>query len=177
VARGLEMRSRMPDRALVQVLLEAIPSAALLLGGDGRVLARNTRATQRHAGLVMVPYSDVVVGDRWQVHHVVGSGLLVVVEREGKALEWLSVLQSRWQLTAREAEVLGILAEGASNESISLRIGCSVRTVEGHVSRVLEKSRLGSRASLVAAAWAASLELQALQQWGCDHQPAQFPQG
>lgn len=163
--------------ALIQALLEAIPTAAALVDHDGRVRAANEVAQTRFPGLSAVPFSDLIVGDRWRVHHVVGSGLLVVVEQPECAVRWLTLLEARWNLTPREVEVLAILAEGAGNEAIALRLGCSVRTIETHVSRVLEKSGQGSRAALIAAAWATSLEVQARSQWSDNHRPAERRHG
>lgn len=48
-------------------------------------------------------------------------------------------------LTAREREVLGCLAEGMSNKQIARALGISVRTVTVHVSNVLRKSGAASR--------------------------------
>jgi DNA-binding CsgD family transcriptional regulator len=166
----MELGSFMTD-ALLQTLLEAIPTAAALVDENGQVRAANELARRRFPGLTAVPHSDLVVGDRWRVHHVVGSGLLVVVELLAAELRWLTLLEARWKLTPREVEVLAVLAEGLSNEAISLRLCCSTRTVETHVSRLLEKSRQGSRAALIAAAWAVSLEVQARSQWGRDDGP------
>jgi DNA-binding CsgD family transcriptional regulator len=42
-------------------------------------------------------------------------------------------------LTAREIEVLSLLAEGASNKSIGRRLGISVHTVKFHVASLLDK--------------------------------------
>ena len=42
-------------------------------------------------------------------------------------------------LTRREIQVLSLLAEGASNKSIALRLGISVHTVKFHVASLLEK--------------------------------------
>jgi DNA-binding CsgD family transcriptional regulator len=42
-------------------------------------------------------------------------------------------------LTPREIQVLALLAEGASNKSIALRLGISVHTVKFHVASLLDK--------------------------------------
>jgi two-component system, NarL family, nitrate/nitrite response regulator NarL len=55
-------------------------------------------------------------------------------------------------LTAREGEVLGLLAEGMSNKQIARVLGISVRTVTVHVSNLLRKTGASSRTE--AALWA-----------------------
>ena len=49
-------------------------------------------------------------------------------------------------LTPREIEVLGLLAEGLTNAEIALRLHLSVRTVDHHVSRILRKLDVPTRA-------------------------------
>jgi two-component system nitrate/nitrite response regulator NarL len=49
------------------------------------------------------------------------------------------------ELTAREREVLGCLAEGMSNKQIAGALGISVRTVTVHVSNLLRKTGSASR--------------------------------
>jgi len=56
-------------------------------------------------------------------------------------------------LTPRESEVLGVLARGRSNQQIAAELGLGQRTVEGHVSRVLGKLGVASRAEAVAYAF------------------------
>jgi DNA-binding NarL/FixJ family response regulator len=55
-------------------------------------------------------------------------------------------------LTDREAEVLSLIAEGASNKVIARRLGIAVSTAKFHVSAVLDKLDAGSRADAVAQA-------------------------
>ena len=55
-------------------------------------------------------------------------------------------------LTAREAEVLALMAEGASNKLIARRLGISVHTAKFHVAAVLDKLDAGSRTDAVAQA-------------------------
>jgi DNA-binding NarL/FixJ family response regulator len=63
-----------------------------------------------------------------------------------------SYLQERSELTAREREVIGCLAEGMSNKQIARALGISVRTVTVHVSNLLRKTGPASRTE--AARWA-----------------------
>jgi DNA-binding NarL/FixJ family response regulator len=48
-------------------------------------------------------------------------------------------------LTARESEVLAMLAEGLSNPQIALSLGVSLKTVQNHVSHVLTKLQVSDR--------------------------------
>lgn len=51
-------------------------------------------------------------------------------------------------LTRREAQVAELLAEGLSNKQIAQRLTISVRTVDGHVERILAKFGVTSRAQV-----------------------------
>jgi DNA-binding CsgD family transcriptional regulator len=53
-------------------------------------------------------------------------------------------------LTARELEVLALLAEGASNKLIARRLGISTHTAKYHVASLLEKLDAVSRTDAVA---------------------------
>ncbi|MDX6690786.1 MAG: hypothetical protein QOG15_2243 [Solirubrobacteraceae bacterium] len=55
-------------------------------------------------------------------------------------------------LSAREAEVAGLVAQGLSNKAIAATLHLSVRTVESHVRHTLAKTRLDNRTQL--ATWA-----------------------
>jgi len=58
-------------------------------------------------------------------------------------------------LSPREREVLGLLAQGRSNDEIAATLVLSVRTVERHVANAYAKLRLSGRSARVAAsAWA-----------------------
>ncbi len=48
-------------------------------------------------------------------------------------------------LTAREREVLDLLADGASNRHIARALGVSLKTVQNHVSRILDKLQAADR--------------------------------
>jgi DNA-binding NarL/FixJ family response regulator len=55
-------------------------------------------------------------------------------------------------LTARECEVAALVAQGLSNGQITQELFLSERTIEHHVSKILRKLGLASRAEI--AAWA-----------------------
>jgi DNA-binding NarL/FixJ family response regulator len=48
-------------------------------------------------------------------------------------------------LTARERQVLDLLADGASNRQIARSLGVSLKTVQNHVSRILDKLQAADR--------------------------------
>jgi len=52
-------------------------------------------------------------------------------------------------LTAREIEVLGMLAEGLGNKTIAARLGISTHTAKFHVASILAKLGAGSRTEAV----------------------------
>jgi DNA-binding CsgD family transcriptional regulator len=72
----------------------------------------------------------------------------VMVVAKGGARE----VQAEVQLTARELEVLALLAEGTSNKLIARRLGISIHTAKYHVASLLEKLDAVSRTDVVASA-------------------------
>ena len=59
-------------------------------------------------------------------------------------------LQPRFgRLTAREREVVQLLAEGNSNKEVAVRLGISVKTAEAHRGNIMRKLNLHSVAELV----------------------------
>lgn len=51
--------------------------------------------------------------------------------------------------TPREREIIQLLAEGKTNKEVATALGVSVRTVEGHRARIMEKLNLHSTSELV----------------------------
>lgn len=63
-----------------------------------------------------------------------------------------SQIDARATLTAKQTEVLALMAEGLSNRAIGKRMDVSENTVRTHVSAVLYQLRVNSRAEAVVAA-------------------------
>jgi DNA-binding NarL/FixJ family response regulator len=74
-------------------------------------------------------------------------------EKAGKPLPSHAVPR----LTAREQEVVHLVARGMTNKAIAHQLGISPRTVEGHLNHVFEKLETSSRTELVHYALANSL--------------------
>ena len=53
------------------------------------------------------------------------------------------------QLSPREQQVVRLIGEGLSDKEIAHALGLSVRTVEGHLARIRDKTALGARSALI----------------------------
>lgn len=60
-----------------------------------------------------------------------------------------SAVPEHWQLSARERDVVELLAQGASNGDISRALFISVPTVKSHLQHVYRKSGVHSRTELL----------------------------
>lgn len=82
----------------------------------------------------------------------VGEARVAVLLPDGGASLGIGAGAPGAELTAREREVLGCLAEGMTNQQVASRLGISIRTVTVHVSNLLRKT--GSASRTEAALWA-----------------------
>ncbi|WP_406136176.1 LuxR C-terminal-related transcriptional regulator [Streptomyces sp. NBC_01089] len=64
----------------------------------------------------------------------------------------LSVVPTHTPLTSRESEVLQLVRRGMANKEIARRLSLSEKTIKFHVSNVLAKAHVASRAQLIASA-------------------------
>lgn len=152
--------------AALVVALEAFPAAALLVRANGSVVESNgagralmesdrTGLQQALAEAVAAPEAP----GAYKITPVHSNGapqmFLAIRARRDSELEWrCRDAASRWRLTKRQTEVMRLLVEGNSNKAMAAKIGLSLRTIELHVTLLLEKSRSGSRSELVAKFWA-----------------------
>lgn len=115
-------------------------AAALRAGARGYLLKESTAEEVVHA------LRAVAVGQA-----VIGAGLS---ERVLGSLGGGAQHRSRAfpQLTARELDVLELMARGLANEAIASRLGLAEKTVRNNVSMVLTKLAVTSRAEAVARA-------------------------
>jgi DNA-binding CsgD family transcriptional regulator/tetratricopeptide (TPR) repeat protein len=80
------------------------------------------------------------------------AGLASLVERCDRVLGAPSRVGARWGITARESDVLGLVADGLSNKEIAHQLHLSPRTVEKHVESLLRKTGSRSRTQLAVTA-------------------------
>lgn len=150
-------------RAALDAALEQIGAAAFLVDGAGRI---------RHANAVGRAIADAApLGEEirsclrgepsgYAATHVEAQGLpphRLLVRRRAPAdpaprLEGALV---RWELTPRQRDVLALVVQGLPNKTISDTLRCAASTVELHVSALLKKAGVESRAELVARFWSA----------------------
>ena len=77
-----------------------------------------------------------------------------------RAIHWRKEVGDRWErLTEREREVLRLMAQGLDNQAIAQRLGIAPRTVECHVTRILDKLDVRSRQEAVVWAYTHLAEL------------------
>jgi DNA-binding NarL/FixJ family response regulator len=118
------------DRAYVQPMMQAGARGYLLKRSAADELVRAIRAVAG-GGL----YLDPAIAEKALPS---GSG---EHRSPGKA--------AQLELTPRETEVLRFIAQGFSNKEIAARLDVSVKTVETHKSRAVEKLGLFTRADIV----------------------------
>lgn len=170
--RRLSLERHIGEAALREAALcasmEAVPAAAYLVDQLGRILCANALG---RAGLES-DRAGVRDALREQLRrerraNAAGCYMLTRLDVRGIRPHYLAVKQAlradpaamlglarqRWSLTPRQAEVLGLLARGLSNHVIAITLHCSVRTVEIHVTALLGKVGVESRAALVARFW------------------------
>ena len=70
---------------------------------------------------------------------------------EGQALDLLhgASLSADQRITAREIEILGLIAEGLGNKAIAARLRISDHTVKFHIASIFAKLSAGSRTEAV----------------------------
>ncbi len=135
-----------------QLLLELVDRPAALLNRANAVVVANGLASRHLETTGERPGA----GPGWRVIGVEGAGdpaLKVAVRQTEQVSCPLERRGTLWQLTPRERDVLRLLANGDANKDMANALGCSERTIEVHVSRLLAKSSSFSRAQLIVKVW------------------------
>jgi DNA-binding NarL/FixJ family response regulator len=141
-----------PDRPGVKFLALSVSDAAEDVIGVIRAGARGyvTKAisgTELAEAVERVAEGDAVFSPRL-------AGFVLDAFRAGERVHGDAELE---ELTPREREVLQLIARGYRYKEIAARLHLSVKTIETHVSSVLRKLQLSSRAELTH--WAAQRRL------------------
>jgi DNA-binding CsgD family transcriptional regulator len=146
-----------------ETALSMIPQPTFVIGRGGEILHANAPGEQLLAqervdvqrSLVQAVHGEP--HDRaWRLTQL-GAGLpppgfIAVLDplppRSGSA-EGLLAGAFRWKLTARQSEVLDLVARGATNAAIAETLGIKERTVEFHLSALFDKAGVDNRATLI----------------------------
>ena len=160
-----ELARRLEDRAaaIVVLALESAETARLLevLRGmpkvDGVLLLASDpsgawTAQARRSGVRAVLRSDATAEELATAIAAARAGLLVLHPDALQSSTEARAARSRigpTALTAREQEILEMIAEGMSNRTIANRLGISSQTVKFHVASILAKLGAGSRTEAV----------------------------
>jgi DNA-binding NarL/FixJ family response regulator len=142
-AKVVLLAERVVDEHVVEAVRVGVSGYLLKCGPPRDVVAAVRAVAAGHA--ILAPPVTRVVLDR-----VMRTSTVLTMARSGSAEP----------LSARELEVLMLLAQGLSNLEIAKSLGCSEGTVKSHVSRLLDK--LGLRDRLQAAVFAYQSGLVAL---------------
>jgi DNA-binding NarL/FixJ family response regulator len=111
--------------------------AALTAGARGYVL-KEASPDEIVAALRTVTAGGAVFGA------TIAARLVTTAARERP-----SALVDRESFTARERDVLDLMAEGANNRQIARQLDLSLKTVQNHVSRILDKLQAADRTQAV----------------------------
>ncbi len=150
---GVEATERImaasPRTRVVGLSMHADPVSVerMLKAGAAGYLLKNSSFTE-----VQTAVRDVVAGLCHLSPVVAGALVERYVRNPGQAVEAAAP-----RLTAREREVLQLLAEGLSSKGIAERLNLSVRTVENHRRQIMERLGLRSVAALTKYAVAAGI--------------------
>jgi DNA-binding NarL/FixJ family response regulator len=149
-AEALETAAELrPDVALIDLLLgdesgaelceelhQALPGVRiLLLSGAGSI----SPAVARAAGASGFVSKDMGAGDIVKAVRMIGLGMEVFGPSE----------EASAQLSARERDVIGLIAKGATNREIAQRLFLSPHTIKEHTSAIYRKLGVRNRAEAV----------------------------
>ncbi|MGE5504574.1 MAG: response regulator transcription factor [Actinomycetota bacterium] len=123
-----------------------VPLPVIILTGHGDIPMAVGALRAGASDFIEKPYDDQHLID--SVHRA-----LEVGDRERRDRERVERARACWErLTARERDVMTMVAAGDSNKVIAARLGISPRTVEVHRGNVMEKFEVRSLSELVRAA-------------------------
>ncbi|WP_435590897.1 protein kinase domain-containing protein [Nocardia sp. bgisy118] len=167
----LQLTRQQKDQLMGGIALEIL---AWVVGSQGSVrraavLLGAATAQSRSTGIATVPFATLMVHhDECErvARHELGRRAFETAFREGAALDLDAAIGYALgeqpqataagpsaELTAREQEVAGLIADGLTNKAIATRLSISLRTAQGHVEHILTKLGFTSRAQI--AAWVA----------------------
>ena len=148
----------LPGRTGLDILKEAksreLPVKIIILTGDTDSYAP---AAIYEAGADAFLYKTTDADNFIEVMRAVANGYAPPTDSEKEGAGAPSVAELRSQLTPRELQIVKLVVEGSSNESIAVLLFISKHTVRKHREHINQKLDIHSPASLAAFAIKASL--------------------
>jgi DNA-binding NarL/FixJ family response regulator len=150
---GVEATRRLqdacPDAKVVALTTYADDRSVIdaLRAGARGFLTKDAGAAEIQRAIEAVVGGEAAIDPAVQ-HHVVAAAVAAPVAPEEPAPDSLPD-----GLTPREAEVLGLVAEGLSNAEIAARLVLSQATVKSHINHLFTKTGVRDRAQAVAYAY------------------------
>lgn len=132
---GLELQAELRGRGI------EVPVVVLTAHGD--VATARTALKSGAFDFLEKPIDDVMLVD------VLENALRVDRERRSASATRTAVDSRLERLTAREREILGLIAAGHQNREIATQLGISPRTVEVHKARIMEKLECRTLADVI----------------------------
>ncbi|HZF07982.1 MAG TPA: response regulator transcription factor [Thermoanaerobaculia bacterium] len=139
-----QVKSRFPDVAMLVVgsAQESEEILACLEAGARGYVLREQTLPELQAAIERVVRGEAVVTPEAAHRLFRRLGELGRESRRRRQLEFLD-------LTARELQILGLIAQGLSNQEVADRLCLSIHTVKNHVHNLLERLGLTTRAEAV----------------------------
>ena len=132
---GLELLSKLGE------LRVSLPVIIITGHGDVPMAVRALKAGA--TDFIEKPYNDQVILDCIQ------SAIQKDAAQREMHVQQRDIEECFHQLTPREREVMAGVVEGLSNKEISRKLDISIKTVEAHRARIMEKMHAGSLSQLV----------------------------
>lgn len=129
--------------ATISAVLDALEEAVLVLDEGGRLVAANALGRK-----MMSDPEQLARARRKHVDCISPSGRRSLELLRGSRSQTPTIDQH--PLTRRQMDVLTFVLRGLSNKEIAVALGCAENTVEYHVTRLLRRYRVDSRAKLAA---------------------------
>lgn len=113
---------------------------ALQLGARGVVLKSKV--------MELVPAIEAVLVGRYWIEGQNISNVVQVVERLSHTVRKELAPANRYQLTAREIEIIGLITQGSMNRDIAQSLAISEQTVKRHLTNIFNKVGMSNRLEL-----------------------------
>ena len=138
------------DIACIKEELLYVAGFGLMFGRIGDAVGNLTGIMLNNHNILLVLVSSICFVITFITFFVLYNRLYIPVPQPAPSLEdRLDVFIQKYEITSREAEVLRLIAAGASNGEISAQLFISENTVKFHVRNILKKTGHANRAELL----------------------------